>query len=153
MGRRRTRTSGPRTKLESRIAALEGENASIWAELAALKERLEQGVTGPVALLVHSGRITEARQLVGLLVQTTPTPSLARWSQVLAPPVVHSESQATGSPLARNTEWLRQNAEAHVGKWVVLRDGALVDEDVSRVTLQRRLERTGNLQGVTFVRL
>lgn len=158
--RRSTRKQTPRTRLESRVAALEKENAAIKeenaaikAELAMLRQRLERDVAWPVASLVEAGRIAEARQLVGLLAQTSPGPTLERWSQVLAPPVVHSENQATGSPFARNAEWLRQNSEAHAGKWVALRDGTLVDEDPSRVALQRRLEQSNSLEGVTFVRL
>lgn len=151
--RRSARTGTPRTKLEGRVAALEKENAAIRAELAAVKERLERNVASPVASMVEAGRIAEARQLVGLLAQASPAPSLDRWSQVLAPPVVHSENQATGSPFTRNAEWLRQNSEAHAGKWVALRDGTLVDEDPSRVALQRRLEQASALEGVTFVRL
>ncbi|MDC0709899.1 hypothetical protein POL68_15605 [Stigmatella sp. ncwal1] len=148
--RRNARSGAPRTKLEGRVAALEKENAAIKAELASLKER---GVAGPVASLVEVGRITEARQLVGLLAQASPAPSLERWSQVLAPPVVHSENEATASPFARNAEWLRQNSEDHVGKWVALREGSLVDEDPSRVVLQRRLAQANALEGITFVRL
>jgi hypothetical protein len=152
-GRQSARAGTPWTKLEGRVAALEKENAAIKAELAMLKQRLERDVAGPVASLVEAGRITEARQLVGLLAQASPSPSLERWSQVLAPPVVHSEQQATGSPFARNAEWLRQNSEAHAGKWVALREGTLVDEDPSRVALQRRLEQANALEGITFVRL
>lgn len=144
--RRGARPGTSRTELEGRVAALE-------KELAALKLRLERDVAGPVASLVEAGRITEARLLVGLLAQASPAPVLERWAQVLAPPVVQAEKQATGSPLARNAEWLRQNAEAHAGKWVALRDGTLVDEDPNRVALQRRLEQTNALEGVTFVRL
>ena len=144
--RRSARTETPRTKLEGRVAALE-------KELAQVKQRLERGVVAPVASLVETGRINEARQLVALLTQASPALSLERWSQVLAPPVVHSEQQATGSPFARNAEWLRHNSEAHAGKWVALRDGTLVDEDTSRVALQRRLEQADALEGVTFVRL
>jgi uncharacterized protein (DUF885 family) len=144
--RRSARTETYRTKLEGRVAALE-------KELAQVKQRLERGVVAPVASLVEAGRINEARQLVALLTQASPALALERWSQVLAPPVVHSEQQATGSPFARNAEWLRQNAEAHAGKWVALRDGTLVDEDSSRVALQRRLEQANALEGITFVRL
>lgn len=151
--RRSARTATPQTKLEGRVAALEKENAGIKAELATLRQRLERDVAGPVASLVEAGRITDARQLVGLLAQASQSPALERWSQVLAPPVVRLENQATGSPLTRNAEWLRANSETHVGKWVALRDGTLVDEDPSRVALQRRLEQANALEGVTFVRL
>jgi 4-hydroxy-L-threonine phosphate dehydrogenase PdxA len=158
--RRSARTATAQTKLEGRVAALEKENAgikrenaAIKVELATLRQRLDRDVAGPVASLVEAGRITEARQLVGLLAQASPSLTLERWSQVLAPPVVHSENQATGSPFARNAEWLRQNSEAHADKWVALRDGTLVDEDPSRVALQRRLEQANALEGVTFVRL
>jgi hypothetical protein len=151
--RRSARTGTPRTKLDGRVAALEQENAAIKAELALLKQRMERDMTGPVASLVEAGRITEARQLVGLLAQALPGSTLERWSQVLAPPVVRSENQATGSPFARNAEWLRQNSETHADRWVALRDGTLVDEDPSRVVLQRRLEQANALEGVTFIRL
>jgi hypothetical protein len=117
------------------------------------RNRSRVGPSAELPTLVEAGRIAEARQLVGLLAQASPGPSVERWSQVLAPPVVRSENQATGSPFARNAEWLRQNSEAHAGKWVALRDGTLIDEDASRVTLQRRLERASALEGVTFVRL
>lgn len=144
--RRSARTETPRAKLESRVAALE-------KALAQVNQYLDRGVVAPVVSLVEAGCITEARQLVALLAKASPTPGLERWSQVLAPPVVHSEQQATGSPFARNAEWLRHNSEAHAGKWVALRDGTLVDEDASRVALQRRLEQANTLEGVTFVRL
>lgn len=157
---RNARKGTPQSQLEGRVAALEQENAAIRrenaaikAELAMVKECLARDVAAPVALLVEAGRIAEARQLVGLLTQASPGPTLERWSQVLAPPVVHSENQATGSPFARNAEWLRENSEAHAGKWVALRDGTLIDEDPSRVALQRRLEQSTALEGVTFVRL
>jgi hypothetical protein len=146
MQRRTARAGSSRTKLEGRVAALE-------AELASVKERLARGVTSPVVSLVDAGRIAEARQLVGLLVQASSTPALEQWSKVLAPPGVRSEAEATGAPLTRNAEWLRVNAEAHAGKWVALREGALVDEDTSRVALQRRLEQAGSLTGITFVRV
>jgi hypothetical protein len=153
--RRSARAGTPQAVLAGRVAALEKENAAIKAELAMLKQRLDRTAAGPVASLVETGRITEARQLVGLLAQAqaSPSPTLERWSQVLAPPVIHAENQATGSPFARNAEWLRQNSEAHAGRWVALRDGTLVDEDPSRVALQRRLEQANALEGVTFVRL
>ena len=151
--RRSARTATPRTTIEGRVAMLEKENAAIKAELAQVKQRLERGETSPVVSLVEAGRITEARQLVALLTQASPTPALERWSQVIAQPVVHSEAQATGSSFARNAEWLRHNSEAHAGKWVALRDGTLVDEGASRVALQRRLEQANALEGITFVRL
>jgi len=152
-GRRNARTETPRTKLEGRVASLEKENAAIKAKLAILEQRLERDVASPVVSLVEAGRITEARQLVGLLAQASPAPSLERWSEALAQPVVHSEPRATGSSFVRNAEWLRQNSEAYAGKWVALREGMLVDEDPSRVALQRRLEQANSLEGITFVRL
>jgi len=151
--RRSARSAAPRLSLESRIAALEREATAMRAEMATLQVRMEQGLATPVASLVAAGHIAEARQLVGFLAQTSPTPLLEGWSRVLAPPVVHSENQATGSPLAPNAEWLRKNAGAHAGRWVALREGTLVDEDPSRVILQRRLEQANTLEGVTFVRL
>lgn len=151
--RRTARGGASRTKLEARVEALEKENAAIKADLATIHQRVERGMVGPVASLVEAGRLTEARQLVGLLAQASPSSVLEVWSQVLAPPDVRAEQQATGSSFAGNAEWLQRNAEAHAGKWVALRDGTLVDEDPSRVALQRRLAHANALEGITFVRL
>ncbi len=139
----RTRTASSRIELEERVAALE-------AEVASLKE---QALTAPVVHLVNAGRIAEARQLVRLLLQAAPSSGLSSWEQVLAPPVVHAEAAATGVRLARSAEWLRAHAETHAGQWVALRDGVLIDADVSRVTLQRRLAQGSGLAGITFARL
>jgi hypothetical protein len=129
--------------LERRVETLE-------AELAALKERYE---TGLVTHLLNTGHITEARQLVSLLLKVSPTPKLEQWARVLAPPTVREESVASGGSIARNNAWLREHARDYVGKWVALRDGVLVGEDADRVALHRRLEQSGQLEGVFFARL
>lgn len=127
-----------------RITALEAENA-------ALKSRLEEAPEAPIRTLLEAGRLAEARQLVALLLQATPSPRLEQWARLLAPPVVHSGGQATGNGMAGERQWLREHAKDYAGQWVALREGALLDADVSRVALHRRLQRSGALEGALFV--
>ena len=126
---------------------------TLEAENAALKEQLEKAATAPVLELLNAGRVTEARQLLSLLLKASPSPKLEKWARILAPPVARPEGPATGSSIARNNAWLREHAREYSGKWVGLREGVLVGEDTSRVALHRRLEQTGQLEGVFFARL
>jgi hypothetical protein len=143
---RRSRSAQSRGGREQRIVALETENAS-------LKEQLERATTAPVLNLLSAGRVSEARQLVNLLLKASPSPKLEQWARVLMPPVVRAEPSATGGAIARNNAWLREHAREYVGKWVALRDGVLVGEDPNRVALHRRLQQAGQLDGVFFARL
>jgi hypothetical protein len=142
----RTRSDKARSGLAQRVAVLE-------TELSQLKERLQQAETAPLIQLVEAGRITEARQLVSLLLKASPSPRLEQWARVLAPPEASVAPAATGGTLARDNAWLRANAKDYAGRWVALRDGVLVDADASRVALHRRLEQTGELEGIAFARL
>lgn len=143
---RRSRSTPSRGGLEQRLVALKTENAS-------LKEQLERATTAPVLELLKAGRVTEARQLVSLLLKASPSPQLEQWARVIAPPIVRSGGPAAGSGIEGTYAWLRQHAGEYAGKWVALREGVLLGADVSRVALHRRLEQSGELEGALFARL
>jgi hypothetical protein len=141
-----SRTDKVGSGLARRVVLLE-------AEVAQLKERLQQSEAAPLVRLIEAGRVTEARQLVSLLLKASPSPRLEQWARVLAPPEVSVAPAATGSSMARDNAWLRANARDYAGQWVALRDGVLVDADRSRMALHRRLEQAGALDGVAFAHL
>lgn len=147
------RAASAHEPLARQVAHLQAKNAELHERLQRVESWLEAGTTSPVVALVTAGHIAEARQLVSLLLQATPSGSLANWSKVLAPPSAHADTSATGPSFTSNAAWLRANAGAYSGQWVALRDGTLLGADESRVRLQRALEARSDLAGATFVRL
>ena len=138
-----------RDELQDRLTALE-------LEFASLKNRqLEYDGIASLIHLLSAGKLDEARQLVCLLLQASPTsPShLERWKMVLAHPKGQPTADATGGEIALNNAWLNEHAHKHTGKWVALRKGVLVGEDTNRVELHRRLQKDGQLNELFFAKL
>jgi hypothetical protein len=113
----------------------------------------EDALIAPIRTLLEADRITEARQLVELLLKASPSLQLEQWAQMLAPPVAHSGEQETGTGSSSARQWLRQHAKEYAGQWVALREGALLGANTSRVALHQSLQRSGALEGALFVRL
>lgn len=136
------RSLGGEQGTADRIATLEAENA-------ALKSRLEEALEAPIRTLLEAERLTEARQLVALLLKAAPSPRLERWARVIAPPVVHVGGQVMKDFGVR--QWLREHAHEFTGQWVALREGVVLGANESRVVLHRKLQESGTLEGALFV--
>ncbi len=110
--------------------------------VAALKELVELGAT------------PSARSLLAIARRLVPSAELAlrRWGHALAVPVPHKEKSASGQATADNYRWLDQNRGAYAGQWVALRGGVLLDADLDRLMLYRRLKKKGNLGAVFFAK-
>ena len=52
-----------------------------------------------------------------------------------------------------NMAWLRENRESYMGKWVALRDGKLIDCDVSRKAMTERLLTNEDIRSMLFVKV
>jgi len=53
--------------------------------------------------------------------------------------------QKWASDFSKNIIWIRKNYDIFKNKWVALRAGELVDQDISRIKLQKRLQTKGLL--------
>tara|TARA_B100001750_G_scaffold248031_1_gene276301 strand:+ start:3584 stop:4045 length:462 start_codon:yes stop_codon:yes gene_type:complete len=110
----------------------------------------EGSVHRQVVTLLEGGRVQQARELAA--------GAGGEWAEVLRPPQVRVGREAAPGSEARfaaDRAWLRENGAAaeYRGKWVALRRGELLGADESRRVLHRRLQQTGSLHEVMFVRV
>lgn len=95
--------------------------------------------------LLARGRVQEARLAAG--------GGAGSLSRALQPPASELRPASGKGLFARNLAWLRLHRDEHVGKWVALYNGELVDSDASRVALQKRLGEHPNLEDTLFVQV
>lgn len=99
--------------------------------------------------LVEEGRVREARQLVKEEEDAGRGVAIEAWAKVLALPKVEMRPAGKGEDMSLNHAWLTKHQAEHVGAWVALHDGELVDSDRSFLALQKRLR--ANQQGHVFL--
>lgn len=125
-----------------------------WARAAGSAEEEFARIEAELHRRMQSGDVGGARRLLAEFDPTTRAdPRLARWVRALTPPEVRVGSSGSTGSLEKNAAWLRKNATAHIGRWVALRDGELLESNPDHVALHRELERRGELLGVVFVRI
>jgi hypothetical protein len=99
-----------------------------------------ENVDAEIQRLVEEGRVRDARARVQGELDAGRGEAVRVWAKILAPPVAEPGSVATGRDDARlNQGWLEKHEAEHVGEWVALRDGGLVDSDKSLRALRQRL--------------
>jgi len=105
--------------------------------------------------LVERGATPAARSLLAIAQRLQPSAgeALEPWAKVLARPRVRHAATATGHGTRANYQWLDSHKATHVGKWVALLHGELVDMDDDQRTLHRRLKAAGKLEGVLLARV
>lgn len=65
--------------------------------------------------------------------------------------VVQTQSDSTGIPLGEYAKDIHRYTGQYQGRWVALRDGAVLDSDKSGLDLKRRLSAQGHLTGILFI--
>lgn len=89
--------------------------------------------------LVEDGRVREARLRVEQEVEGGRAAAIGAWAKLLAPPTTEARPAGKREDMSLNRAWLTKHQAEHVGAWVALHDGELVDSDPSFLVLQKRL--------------
>lgn len=94
-------------------------------------------------LQVEKGQVEEARAFVRELESRWPESSRVRyWAHVLAPPKFLGHQPATGRPLDRERNWLRDHAKAYPGCWIAVHGDELVAADPDLKVVTEAIRRT-----------
>jgi len=103
---------------------------------------------------VEAGDVRGARQLLREIVRRHGTSAeVVRWQHVLAEPRAVATEKTSGGGLRENAAWIRGHGDQFRGQWVALRGGNLLESDRRLSALHRRIERSGDIESVIFVRI
>ncbi len=121
------------------------ENESVEEYAQAHPDLLE----AEIRRLLKEGYHREAKKLA----EETPeglSPGLDKLRRLLAYPPPTFRSTATGKNFAADFKWIEEHYHEYQGRWVAIKDGALVDSAPTRAELESRLERTGRMEEGTL---
>ena len=74
-------------------------------------------------------------------------------AKLLRPPRIAASPRQARSDFAADHAWLRDHREAFLDRWVALRDGELLDTDVTLRALVERLTERGQIEGAFVVQV
>lgn len=52
-----------------------------------------------------------------------------------------------------NTQWLKENRENYIGQWVALHNGVLVDNSLTKLDLQNKINSHENVRDILVVKV
>ena len=122
----------------------------ILAELET--EAREEKISDHVKKLVENGQIEDARSVLATI-QPGISAALDNWQRALSIPKAKLDKSSEGENIKDDALWLRNNSEKYKGKWIALKNGALLGAHNSRIELRRSLKQAGNLSGSMFSRI
>jgi hypothetical protein len=134
------------------------ERLETWEAVAAgnatsISQQLEQDLEH-LRRRVEAGDVCGARQLLREIVAQHGTPvDVMRWHRVLSEPRAIVKQESSGGGLRENAAWMRDHADEFRGQWLALKRGDLLDSDPRLADLHRRIESSGDLDSVVFVRI
>ena len=100
----------------------------------------EQNVVAEVQGALREGRFRAASELAAVGARRFPSSAeLAKMARVLAPPRVLREDLPSHESSALNKAWFDAHAREHLGRWVAVKDGALIGEGASVEELRDRV--------------
>jgi hypothetical protein len=105
-----------------------------------------------VRRLVEANRVEEARRYVDERLAPGDT-SVEGWANLLRPPRVETSPRRVRGDFGADYAWLREHREAFLDRWVALRDGVLLDVDITLRALVDRLTDRGPIEGAFVVRV
>jgi hypothetical protein len=105
-----------------------------------------------VRRLVEANRVEEARHYVDERLAQGDK-SVEGWAKLLRPPRVRTSPRRAHGNFAADHAWLRQHREAFLDRWVALRDGELLDADITLRALVERLTERDQIEGAFVVRV
>jgi hypothetical protein len=102
--------------------------------------------------VVEEGDVAEARKVISEVPSGLSKP-LDKWRRILSEPKGQQEGVASGGCMKPNLAWLRGNSMQYRGQWVALKDGSLLGNNQSRLTLRSDLKESNQLKGAMFFRI
>lgn len=106
-----------------------------------------------VAGFIAANRVADARALLAAVpMNQRLTGDLRAWSIALAEPQVRSRTEVVPDG-RRDLDWLRQHASDYTGRWIALRQGALVSAAESLRELLAAVDNAGGREGVLVHKL
>jgi len=105
-----------------------------------------------VRRLAEAGLVDEARRFAEARSAEGDT-AMGGWAQLLKAPRVKTSPRRSRGDFGVDYAWLRDNREAFLGRWVALREGVLLDSDMTLRALLGRLTESGQMDGAFVVRV
>lgn len=122
----------------------------ILAELEA--DTHGQKISEHVKKLVENGQIEDARNVLSAI-QPGISTALDNWQRALSLPKAKLDKSSEGKNIKEDALWLQDNSEKYKGKWIALKNGALLGAHESRIELRLSLKQAGKLAGTMFFRI
>jgi hypothetical protein len=105
-----------------------------------------------IGFLIEDGNVAAAGiEPAEIPMGTSDSPD--KWKQQSGDPVIMRGGPASGKEFRTDFEWIEQNSRKYKGQWIAIRNGILLGNNQSRLSLQRELKDRNLLEGATFFKV